>query len=129
MALWSIGRFEDVTMGREAGHRGWIIHFVLKDRTIAQGPTAGAAFEADVKTTMYQAGWEASYICYSQGGTFDSCNDPASRQFQADLGEAVKTMDRIVKQSGYAPTPAAQKALAVLQNVVAYARAERLQAR
>ncbi|HEY6346689.1 MAG TPA: GWxTD domain-containing protein [Bryobacteraceae bacterium] len=157
-SLWNTGRFGEIAIERQAGQRGWIVHFVLGDRSIASaarsddakstqqsqvldafkgtqrrsesGPAPDAVFEADVKATMYQAGFEAGYLCYSQGGTFGTCNDPAFRQFQAGLlEEAVKAMNRIVKQSGYTPTPEARKALAVLQKSVADARTERLQAR
>jgi GWxTD domain-containing protein len=85
-----------------------------------------AQFEAQVKATMYQAGREAGDLCYSQGGTFASCND----QFQAtSFGIAVKTMDLIVKKSGYEPTPEAQTALAALRKAVDDARNDRLRAR
>jgi pyruvate/2-oxoglutarate dehydrogenase complex dihydrolipoamide acyltransferase (E2) component len=126
--LWNTGRYDEIAIERQAGQRGWIVRFVLGERSVAR--VTNPAFEADVKATMYQAGYEAGYLCYSQGGTFDSCNDPAFRQFQAArLGEAVKAMDGIVKQSGYTPTPEAQKALAMLRNAVDDARTERRRAR
>src|SRR5579884_3663622 len=36
MALWNTGRFDDITMEREAGQRGWIVRFVLVERRIVR---------------------------------------------------------------------------------------------
>ncbi|HEY7337031.1 MAG TPA: outer membrane protein assembly factor BamA [Bryobacteraceae bacterium] len=36
MVLWNTGRFDDVTMEREAGQKGWIVRFVLVERRIVR---------------------------------------------------------------------------------------------
>lgn len=36
MALWNSGRFDDITLQKEAGRTGWIIRFVLTERRIVR---------------------------------------------------------------------------------------------
>ncbi|NWF82617.1 MAG: outer membrane protein assembly factor BamA [Bryobacteraceae bacterium] len=36
MALWNTGRFDDITLEREAGKTGWIVRFVLVERRVVR---------------------------------------------------------------------------------------------
>jgi hypothetical protein len=93
----------------------------------ANGVAATAAeFKAQVDAASYQAGWEAGELCYAQGGNFSSCDE---RLQGSALDVAMRTLTRIVKQTGYAPTPEARNALANLRKALDDLRAERLQPR
>jgi len=81
---------------------------------------ANGGFEADVKAALYQAGYEAGYLRYAQGVDVDK--DSATQ----GLRDAVRDLDRLVKQSGYVSTPESRTALDRLQTLVGSLRAQRV---
>ena len=81
---------------------------------------ASGGFEADVKAALYQAGYEAGYLRYAQGVDVDK--DPTTQ----GLRDAVRDLDRLVKQSGYVSTPESRTALDRLQALVGALRAQRV---